>query len=181
MVENCIFSDIYDSGVTHQGGSDSNPPKNIRFVNNLFIRCGMASYECRGPAAHDVYFEQNICVNAGGDLSMQGEPPPRQSEIFPQPMGHHIFIWRIDKGTQTGKVYIRRNIFFEAPHGMAIYSVLEPEDERNFIIDSNCYHQCQGKLIIRWNGRLYDAEQFNIYQAETNNDKTSVMTDPMFT
>ena len=181
-VEGCAFFNIYDSGVTHQGGGQSNTPERVYFRGNLFVNCGMAAYECRGPAAREIYFDYNTCVNAGGEFTMQGEPPPRQSEIYPQPMGHHIFIWRIDPGTQvqTGKVYIRHNIFCEAPNGAALYSVLDPVDERQFVIEDNCYWQTTGSQLMRMNGRDYTPAQFSRYQADTGHDTNSFMADPRF-
>lgn len=179
LVENCIFNNIYDSGVTHQGSDGSGPYERIYFRDNLFEDCGMAAYECRGPAAGEVYFEHNTCINAGGGFSMQGEAPPRQSEIYPQPMGHHIFIWRINKNTQKGYVYIRNNIFYKAPYGAAIYSLIDPEDESRFVIDNNCYYQEEDKLLMHMGGKVYNAELFQLYQTNTGQDKQSIFADPM--
>jgi len=179
-VENCIFFNIYDSGVTHQGNVQSGVPERIYFRNNLFVDCGMAAYEYREPAAQEVYFENNTCINAGGDFAMQGEAPPRQSEIYPQPMGHHVFIWRIDKNTQNGYVYIRNNIFYEAPYGAALYSIIDPEDEQKLIIDNNCYYQTKGNLLTLMGGNLYKVDQFKLYQSETCHDRQSIFADPLF-
>jgi hypothetical protein len=176
-VENCIFTNIYDSGVTHQGVDTEKLPERLYFRNNRFEACGMAAYECRGPAASEVYFENNTCINAGGEFAMQGEPPPRQSEIYPQPMGHHVFIWLIGKDTQKGKVYIRNNIFNEAPNGAAIYSIIDPGDEKQFVIENNCYRQKKGSILMRMNNKLYGPEEFEAYKAETGHDAQSIMED----
>jgi predicted outer membrane repeat protein len=170
LVENCTFNNIYDSGVTHQGSIPSGPYERIYFRNNTFTACGMAAYECRGPAPAEVYFENNTCIDTGGGFSMQGETSPRRSEIYPQPMGHHVFIWLIDKGTQKGHVHICNNTFKEAPYGAAIYSIIDPEDERQFLIDYNSYKQTTGDLLIRMNDRLYGRDEFEQYRAETGND-----------
>ncbi|MFA5203632.1 MAG: hypothetical protein WC708_04425, partial [Lentisphaeria bacterium] len=108
--------------------------------------------------------------------------PPRQSELYPEPMGHHIFIWRIDPGTQvkTGTIYIRHNIFCEAPDGMAIYSVIDPADERQFVIEDNCYWQPAGPWLMRMNGRVYAPAEFGRYQADTGHDLRSVLAEPRF-
>ncbi len=180
LVENCTFNNIYDSGVTHQGRNESGPYERLIFRGNLFVDCGMAAYECRGPAAREVYFEHNTCVNAGGGFSIQGEIPPRRSEIYPEPMGHHVFIWRIRKGTQTGDVRICNNIFFLAPFGMAVYSIIDPEDEKKFIIDRNCYFQEKRKPLIQMNGKIYYQEQFKLYRDETGQDEQSISADPQF-
>ena len=106
---------------------------------------------------------------------MQGEKPPRRSEIYPQPMGHHVFIWLIDKHTQNGHIYIRNNVFYEAPFGAALYSIIDPQDEKQFVIDHNCYFQTLGTLHARMNGRLYKTDQFRLYQEETGQDQHSVI------
>ena len=173
LVEDCIFDNIYDSGVTHQGNEDDNIPERLYFRNNLFANNGMAAYECRGPAAKEVYFENNVCINVGGGFSMQGEEPPRKSEIYPQPMGHHVFIWRMEDKLQEGNIYIRNNIFYEAPYGAAIYSIVSKDIEDKFIIDSNHYFQKSGDLLNRVNDKLYYKNEFDTYIKETNFDKNS--------
>jgi predicted outer membrane repeat protein len=179
-VVGCVFSNIYDSGVTHQGDEQSEIPQQLYFRNNLFIDYGMAAYEYRGPAAQEVYFENNTCINAGGGFAMQGEAPPRTSEIYPQPMGHHVFIWLITKGTQKGHVFIRNNIFYEAPYGAAIYSIIDPDDEKQLVIDNNCYWQTTGDLLALVNNQYYNPSQFDSYQSGCGQDKHSIFADPLF-
>lgn len=174
-VEDCVFQNIYDSGVTHQGGDQSDTPRNIRFTGNIFMGCGMAAYECRGPAAEDVFFERNVCVDAGGGFAPQDEPAPRQSEIYPQPMGHHVFIWRIGNGSQTGQVYICENVFYEAANGAAIYSTIDPIDEQSFLIDRNVYFQSGNGMLFRMHDRVYSTDEFGLYQQHTGHDRHSVL------
>ncbi|MDD4061858.1 MAG: right-handed parallel beta-helix repeat-containing protein [Kiritimatiellae bacterium] len=178
-IEDCIFDNIYDSGVTHQGSDASDTPRRVYFRNNLFIDNGMAAYEWRGPAASDIYFEHNTCIHAGGGFSMQGETPPRQSEIYPQPMGHHVFIWRLDKPEELGPIYIRDNIFYEAPYGAAIYSIIDPVEEKKFVIDRNCYYQTTNDLLARIAGRNFRPAEFREYQA-AGFDAQSLFADPKF-
>jgi hypothetical protein len=179
LVEACRFDNIYDSGVTHQGGETRNIPEGLVFRNNLFVDCGMAAYECREPS-REVYFEHNTCINAGGGFSMQGEAPPRQSEIYPQPVGHHVFIWRIDPDTQPGRVTIRHNLFVEAPYGSAIYSIIDSADERRFVLDGNGYSQTTGTHLIHFGGQSYRPEEFGRYQAESGQDAESRIIEPDF-
>ena len=48
LVERCVFYDIYDSAVTHQGpGEKCDCARNLAFKHNIFLRCGMAAYEQR--------------------------------------------------------------------------------------------------------------------------------------
>lgn len=172
MVEHCTFDVIYDSGITHQGGATRHIPARLYFRDNGFTDCGMAAYECRNPS-QEVYFERNRCLITGGGFGLQGEPPPRQSEIYPQPMGHHVLIWDVEPGTQPGRVYIRDNAFSAAPHGAAVYSIIAPPDERQFVLDRNTYAGAPDALLTRWNGRDYRVKDFERYQAETGQDAGS--------
>ena len=70
LIENNWIYQIYDSGLTHQGG-DSYIAKNIMMRNNLIEYCGLGSYEywlssewnvCRGE---NITFTENICRFAG--------------------------------------------------------------------------------------------------------------------
>ena len=109
---------------------------------------------------------------------MQGEEPPRQSEIYPQPMGHHIFLWRIEK--EFHDIYIRNNIFCQAPYGAAIYSIIDADDERGLIIDNNCYWQTTGDMLIYMQGRTYGPAEFDLYRQELGQDKHSIIAQPEF-
>lgn len=169
LVEGCFFDNIFDSGVTHQGGGTTNIPRRLRFQNNHFRACGMSAYECREPS-EDVWFENNLCEDTGLGFSPQGEPPPRMSEIYPQPMGHHVFIWRVDAGTQPGKVYIRGNTFRAAPLGAAIYSIIDPADEALFVVDDNVYESTDLLMIAHMNGRSFGLNEIAEYRKETNKD-----------
>jgi len=179
VVEGCVFENIFDTGVTHQGSPESDVPERIHFRNNLFIHCGISAYECRGPAAREIYFENNTCVHAGGDFSLQGEST-RQSDFYPYPISHHVFIWLIEWPDKMGPIYIRNNIFYQTPLGSAIYSTIRPEDERHFVIDNNCYWQTAGDMLVRLNGKDYGVSDWLRYRKETGQDAHSILADPKF-
>jgi len=151
-VEKCIFEDIYDSGVTHQGGKNCKPPVNLHVDNNLFIKCGMGAYEGRDRVPINSSFNNNICVNAGCGFSKNGATMPRCSEIWPQPMGHHVFLWRMEQGTEKGKMQIKGNVFCHAPYGAPIYSIISEEAESQFEIANNSY--CAGDYLLARRGGI---------------------------
>ncbi len=202
-VEGCLFDNIYDSGVTHQGGKTQNIPERIYFRNNLFVDCGLAAYESREPS-QEVYFEYNTCINTGGGFSMQGETPPRRSDPYPQPLGYHVWAWMIDPNTQPGNVYIRHNIFCRST-GPAICLSIDSADDEKFILDHNCYWQTAavplilfgnaaenwtqamakwqttgGPLIDWYVRRSYLSTEFDRYQAEFGQDTHSQVARPLF-
>ena len=171
LVENCAFKNVYDSCVTHQGGGpELRPAKNFVCKNNLFDTYGMAALELRDIVAAGLYFNDNECKNAGCGFAMLGEELPRSSEIWPQPMGHHVFLWRMSKEdtTEGGYVEIKNNKFYEAPVGAAIYSIIAPEAEAQFFIDENQYTPNE-KLLVRYNGENFS--DFAEYSKKTGNDK----------
>ncbi len=171
LVEDCIFKNIYDSCVTHQGGGEELlPAKNFVCRKNIFNTYGMAALELRDIVATGFYFNDNECKNAGCGFAMLGDTLPRSSEIWPQPMGHHIFLWRMEMATEGGYVEIKNNYFGEAPVGAAIYSIIAPEAEEQFVIDNNRYTKNE-KLLVRYNGE--DFSDFNVYVKKTGNDISS--------
>jgi len=140
IIKNCYFYNIYDSAVTHQGSVEKcEPTSNFICTDCVFIKCGMGAYEQRDLFPKYAVFSDNVCIDAGEGFSKQGEIMPRYSEIWPQPMGHHVFLWRIDKPTQGGKIEIKNNIFASAPYGASIYSIICPEAESLLDIEGNVY------------------------------------------
>ena len=178
LIERNLFDNIYDSCVTHQGGEDTEIPERIDFLGNTFRNYGMAAYECRDRIGRDIRFDDNTCIGAGEGFAMQNETPPRRSEIWPQPMGHHVFIWRIDNPTEGGRISMQHNVFCRSPYGAAIYSIIDPEAERQFVIDHNRYYKESDDLLIRMRGKNYALSEFAAYQAETGQDIHSRVEEP---
>ena len=129
----------------------------------------MGAYECRDLVPINTTFNNNICIDAGEGFSKNGEEMPRKSEIWPQPMGHHVFIWRVDKPEKNGSLEIKNNLFYNAPYGAAIYSIAAKEAEKQFCIDGNIYYTRNMQLINRIYGKDY--KSFREYQNETGFDK----------
>ena len=154
-VTNCLFNNVYDSAVTHQGMEDCKCAENLNFHHNVFIKCGMAAYEQRDKLPVNSCFTDNICVDAGEGFSKLGEEMPRFSEIWPQPMGHHIFLWRIEDADDECSLRIKNNIFYNAPYGAAIYSIISQTAEDKTDIDSNVYYTENKELLMRWHGENY--------------------------
>ena len=105
---------------------------------------------------------------------MLGEELPRRSEIWPQPMGHHIFLWRIPEATEGGSLDISDNEFGYAPVGAAIYSIISPEAEAQMTLDNNRYTK-NTVLLNRFGG--VDYNDLDAYKAATGKDKNSKYSD----
>lgn len=142
LIENCTFKQIYDSCITHQGDKNNViPAKNMVCRNNVFDSYSMAAFEYRDRMTVNSSFTGNICRNAGCGFGMQGEELPRYSEIYPQPMGHHIFLWRIEKATENGGLFIADNHFGPAPVGAAVYSIISADAEAQITFENNTYSE----------------------------------------
>lgn len=172
-VKNCFFREIYDSCVTHQGFQNASPMKDIHYDHNVFQNYGMAAYELRDLIPVRSSFNDNICIGAGVGFAAQGEDPPRRSEIWPQPMGHHIFMWRVSKPSKNGSLEIKRNYFYSAPAGASIYSIDEPGADIQVELNDNVYWTENAVLLQRWNGKCYLPEEFETYQKESGQDRNS--------
>lgn len=172
-LEHCYFDQVYDSCTTHQGFKNENPCERINIVNNIFKNYGMAAYELRDRIALDTHFDGNICIGAGLGFSLQGETPPRKSELWPQPMGHHLFIWRIYRPTENGCITVHNNVFHEAPYGAAIYSTIDEAAEKQLDFANNVYYKTEDTYLIRLGGKNYGRNEFAAYQHDMGTDRGS--------
>ena len=172
IVENCYFYNMYDSGITHQGAINECIPQNNKFDRNFFANCGMAAYECRDFIPVNTSFNNNICLNAGEGFSKLGEVMPRSSQIWPLPMGHHVFIWRIYKPTNGGSLEIVGNKFLNAPYGAAIFSMATDDATKQMYIDENTYFSENTELCNYFNGRFF--KDFDAYRNEMGMDVKGV-------
>ena len=175
LIEHCLLRNIYDSCVTHQGpGKDTVPTENFICRSCTFDTYGMAAFEYRDKLPIRSVFAYNVCLNAGCGFAMLGEALPRSSEIWPQPMGHHIFLWRIPEPTDGGSLTISDNVFGPAPAGAAIYSIISPEAEAQITLRNNQYTQNE-VLLNRFGGKNYTA--LGEFQRQTGQDIASTYTE----
>ena len=171
LIENNKFLNIYDSCATHQGPDHKTPPaRNFHVHGNIFDTYSMAAFEYRAQMMIDSSFTDNICRNAGCGFGMLGEELPRMSEIHPQPMGHHIFLWRIWEAPEGGSLLIEGNRFENAPHGAAVYSIICPEAEAQVALRNNLYTG-NDTLLVRWGEKNYPS--LDEYKSATGNDEGS--------
>lgn len=174
LIENCYFNNIYDSCITEQGSAGCESAK-ITMRNNLFIGYGMGAYEGRDVMLVDSVFENNICVNAGGGFSAFGDTTPRNSEIYPQPMGHHLFMWRIPRAADNGSFVIRGNSFYNAS-GAAMYSICSPDADAQMKLENNVYYTENDALLNRIGGKNYSS--FGEYMSDYDENGAKYVSSP---
>lgn len=132
LVEDCIFYNIYDSGVYLGGGGQ----KDIKYYGNTFDKYGMAAFETSGEIGENILFELNVCSGAGHGFSLGGEKQPRRSRIYPMTTGYHVFAGDI-KANEMSLITVRRNIFRGRPTGDKFYIGTDNEEIKNKIIFEN--------------------------------------------
>ncbi len=161
-IENCYFNNIYDSCITQQGSDVCLPAANFVMRHNLFINYGMGAYEGRDRMLVNSEFTDNLCIYAGGGFAGFGDTKPRNSEIYPQPMGHHLFMWRISAASPNGSFSVRRNIFYEA-EGAAIYAIIAEDAIKQMQFSENIYYTTNGALLNRIGDTIYTCNDFAAY------------------
>ena len=161
LIEDCYFNNIYDSCITQQGGNETTPAHRLIMRRNLFIDYGMGAYEGRDRMLVDCEFSDNICLYAGGGFSAFGDTLPRNSEIYPQPMGDHIFMWRITAPSESGSFRVKDNIFCEAT-GAAIYAIIDEAAAGQMILSGNTYFTTNEELLSRLGERIYRADEYRM-------------------
>ena len=73
-------------------------------------------------------------------------------------MGHHLFIWRMEKPTENGELVIENNVFGYSFDGYAEYSTASPEAQAQIVYRNNTI-TCE-RPVLRLGKRL-DAEALN--------------------
>lgn len=162
LIEDCYFNNIYDSCITQQGGNDCLPAKNLVMRRCLFLNYGMGAYEGRDRMPVSSAFRDNLCIHAGGGFSGFGDTVPRNSEIYPQPMGHHLFIWRMTAPSPGGSLSVENNRFYDFS-GAAVYSIIDPDADAQMVFGNNTYLAESQPLL---NCRAWKTYSTEAYRAE---------------
>ncbi|NOY82851.1 MAG: hypothetical protein GXP31_17780 [Kiritimatiellaeota bacterium] len=167
LVEGCRIWDIYDAGVTNQGAS-KNQQYNIIYRNNIIWNCEYSFEYWNRPetsVTHDIYFENNLCFNAGRGWS-DGQPYKR---------GRHLSFAR--NRAQTYNFYVRKNVFHYARSAAVIVQGDHWNGRDKLVIDNNLYYQPPDRRLVWWgdqrNGKSFLAREFHAYQKFTGKDRNS--------
>jgi hypothetical protein len=169
-VERCTFDQVYDAACTVQGNGDPFEAYNIRFRNNI-IRNSEYSFELwaepAGTWLHDVYFENNTCLNAGSGWGHSQRPDPN---------GGHLMLWG-NTNERMDRVCIRNNIFSESTHYGVRYTNRSAVSK--FTVDYNCWWESSGP-VARIENTDYDyASGWAAYRSITRHDTHSIHSDPL--
>jgi hypothetical protein len=166
LVEGCRIWDIYDAGLTNQGGS-SNAQYNITYRKNIIWNCEYSFEYWNRPetsTTHDICFEDNLCFNAGQGWSNAQRP---------WHAGVHLMFF--SNSAKTQRFFVRRNVFHAAKHSTVNLDADHWNGLEELILDENLYCQPANTLLVGWGDRTYKAEKFPDYQQRTGKDARSVL------
>jgi hypothetical protein len=170
VVERCTFNQIYDAATTAQGSDIAGfEVYNVYFRNNVINNCEYSFEYWEGGSlsrAHDIYFENNTCLNAGGGWSHSQRPDPN---------GTHVMVYT--NLAQTWNVFIRNNIFCNSVDQGVRW--LRKEDVNKVKLDYNCWYESTGPVAMVGNAYYDYATQWEAYKAATKQDSNSINGDPL--
>jgi hypothetical protein len=173
VVENCRFWEIYDAAMTNQNGGAVAEQYNLVYRNNVVRNCEYSFEYWNRPAessTHDVIFENNTCVNAGGGWGHAQRPDQN---------GRHLCFY--SSPAQARGIHIRNNIFYQATNNAFFLHHWSDEAIRALDMQGNCWYQPTGamiRLIGPGGGEEYSMDQFSAFQAKYGLDKGSIAADP---
>ena len=164
LVEHCRIWDIYDAGLTNQG-SGKNAQYNITYRNNLIWNCEYSFEYWNRPAestTHDIYFEDNLCFNAGQGWSHAQRP---------WPAGVHLMLF--SNQAQTDRFFVRHNVFHHAENSFMNIHIAQWNGLDGLVLSDNTYCQPPDSVLVHWGDRSFTAGQFADYQQATGIDADS--------
>jgi hypothetical protein len=181
-ITRCNISNIYDAGISPQGTAVSGgfTVYNIYIRNNTVSKCeyDLEFWEQDSSSyAHDIYFENNTCVNAGWGWAHNQRPDGVNGRIF------YIYHFSAAKAN----IFIRNNILYNATESLVKirtapgHPISPPVyDLTNMILDYNDYYQPSGGGIayVNWDGVSYTT--LAAWQFEISQEAHSVSSDPLF-
>jgi uncharacterized repeat protein (TIGR02059 family) len=167
-IERCRIDNIYDAGISPQGSGTGYEVYNIYMRNNIISNCeySFEFWERDGSSsAHNIYFENNTCVNAGGGWGHNQRTDGLN--------GRHIMIF--SNTALTNNIYIRNNIFYNATE--SLIDIIVASDVSDIVIDYNDLYQSSGYIgTIQYT----DYSSLANWKTASNQDAHSISGNPIF-
>ena len=167
LVEGNRLWEIYDAALTNQGNAENSHQVNIVYRGNVIWNCEYSFEFWNRPAgvkSHNIIFEDNTCVNAGGAWSHAQRPDPN---------GAHLSFYHNPSDTQG--FVIRNNIFC----GTTEVCMRMENDWRSGLRMENNQYYTSGKPVTRWLIKTY-LNTLEEHQQVTGLDATSTFAKPDF-
>jgi len=168
LVEGNRLWEIYDAALTNQGNGENSHQVNIVYRNNVIWNCEYSFEFWNRPAgvkSHNIIFERNTCVNAGGAWSHTQRPDPN---------GAHLMFYQNPSDTQG--FIVRDNIFC----GTTDVCLRMENDWRGGLRMENNLYYTDGKPVTRWLIKTF-LQTLEEHQQATGLDATSTFAKPDLT
>ena len=182
-VKNCVINEVYDAGISPQGGDSTvggkfYAIKHLRFHHNVINNC-FYSFEFWGhqsnSTADGVWFENNTCLNSGRGWSTAQRPDK----------GGAAHLKFFESKMAFSNVFVRNNIFAEA---VDYCSSSQDDMCASFTMDHNCFYKSsKQKPVIRCRGGVAGGggdvfmDGLKDYQIRTGKELHSLFVDPSLT
>lgn len=169
-VDGCKISQVFDSGISPQGGSAYTYDVNVWYIrNNIIINCEIAfEFFYVTPSTVDsIFFENNTCYNSGYGWSHNQRTVNYGCDI------------RIGTNTAvTTNFVIRNNIFYNQEY--KAYHFTAAADTDDVVIDYNCVLKgtAGGTYYLRAGSTTYST--YAAYHAATGFDANVINSNPLF-
>lgn len=171
IVENCRIWEVYDTGISNQGRVSGNIQSNIIYRNNKIWNCEYSFEYWNDPetsTTQNIYFENNVCLNAGSGWSHNQRPDPS---------GRHLCFFT--NKAKTTNIYIKNNTFDNAAQSCVWFCPSGRGGAPGFnglgtlFIDYNSYYQPANRAVASWGIKIYYPKDFISYQQNTGKDAHS--------
>jgi len=192
-ITGCTIDNVYDAGISPQGLTITDPPTpwtvyNIYIRNNVISNCvysfefferGSIQYKYDPPVrnyykyinTHDIYFENNTCVNAGGGWG----------EIQrPNKWSTHVRIEGMDG--KKSNIFIRNNIFYGARERLYWIIFNYADDIGNIVSDYNDFYQNASEPFgeTRYPSPNFTSDNLSSWKTKISKEANSVNQNPLF-
>ena len=167
VIEKCKISNIYDAGMSNQGGSGVGIHQNdLFFRNNIIWNCeyGYEYFLGADAEAYDIYIENNTFAYAGYGWGHWQRTDGQSA--------YHVRLGT--NNADTTDFYIRNNIFAET-----LNYCLRVNNASAIILDNNLYYTSEGGAV-KWEDDIYSMADFDDYQTDTGKDQNSIAEYPNF-
>ena len=182
VVNRCRLWEIYDDAVTNQGNASAGgtvQQYNLYYINNLIWNCSESSFcfyiqpdTVAGSYLHNIHFENNTCVNAGGGWAGLQRPDLKGFQIYCS-----------ENTAPIDSIFIRNNIFYKS-RCVLFFDNTSKHTLSYINTDYNCWFTANttDTIVGLWTKTAFTfwkASQFNLYQTANNEDIHSIMSNPL--
>jgi hypothetical protein len=168
-VERCRIDQCYDAAITPQG-TNASTVFNLYYRNNIISNSeySFEFFEYSGNSnTHDIYFENNTCINAGGGFGHNQRPDSKN--------GAHLMFWGFSG--QSSNFIVRNNIFINSTERGALVG----NNINKYTFDNNCWYDEKGMAMKIGNTTYNLPAKWNSYKTDSGQDANSIYTDPLLT